>query len=164
MRTSPLLTLPGIKNGLARSLPGAAGLRCLSLLGPPLQIHSGVLLPHGAKVAERDLSQAPHARISLNLDALSAFRIESLAHQAEMLRKWEHGQAEVVALFLRVPVELLSKVRYSQEGRRLTYILHPATRTSSTRVHDLVAIRDRKSGQVHLLPEHTNYQTTELTF
>jgi hypothetical protein len=162
VRSSPLLPLPGINNGLTRALSGTVGVRRPSLLEPSRRVRSAVFLPCGAQVAAWDLSQAPHERISLELDAMSAFRVESLARQAEVLRKWEHGQAEVVALFPRVPVELLSRVRFSQEGNRLTYILHPAIRVKSTRVHDLIAIRDRKSGEVHLVPERTNYQSTEL--
>jgi hypothetical protein len=164
LRDLSLLKWPEIREGLVRVLP-----RRLRVFAPTLVPASprvtnirGGILPLESKVLSHDLRQFPYMRPSVELDALSVPRAEGLARQAESLQAWENGRAEVVAYFSRVPVELLSRVRFVQDRRQLVYYLHSARKVTKTRIHDLIAVRDRKSGDVHFVPERTSFRIATL--
>jgi hypothetical protein len=164
LRDQSLLKWPEIRDGLEPILP-----RRLRVFAPALvsalprvtNLRRGIL-PLELKVLSHDLRQFPHMRPSVALDSLSRPRTEGLARQAESLQAWENGRAEVVAYFSRVPVELLSRVRFVQDRRQLVFYLHSARKVTKTRIQDLIAVRDRKSGEVHFLPERTNFRIATL--
>jgi hypothetical protein len=100
----------------------------------------------------------PHSRRSVDLGGLGIQESERLVHEAEAVRGIEHGQGELLALFLSVPVEIVSRVRFVEETKQLLYTLMPQPGLTRTRVHDMLAVRERKTGETHLVPHRTRYR------
>jgi hypothetical protein len=166
VRENHFLPMPGVKDGFGSGLPKFARVHGPALLNrvPCVMGISGARLPEaaGVKVFARDLSPKPHVRSSLDLAALSVPLVEVLTQEAELAKHWEHGQAELLAVFPRIPVELLSRVRYFQDRKQLIYTLHGTEKVTRTRIHDLCAVRERKSGTVHLVPRRSKYEVVGL--
>lgn len=99
----------------------------------------------------------PHSRRSVDLGSLGVQESERLVHEAETVRGIEHGQGELLAVFLSVPVEVVSRVRFVEETKQLLYTLTPKPDLTRTRVHDMLAVRDRKTGETHLVAHRTRY-------
>jgi hypothetical protein len=162
-----LLRRPVAKSGMPPGLEKSARARNIPILKNAVRVIGGagflMSLESFPRVMTSDLRSHPHVRFSLDLRGISDRRLDDLCREAELVKSWEHGQAEVVAVFARIPVELLSRVQFLQERRQLVYTLHGTTKMAKTRIHDLIAVRDRKSGNIHLVPERMRYAITGLS-
>jgi len=131
----------------------------LDLLPPPPDPPASFLpLNLPVHVGTPRLTRFPHSRKSVDLSTLSVQESERLVSEGETVRGIAHGQGELLALFLSVPVEIVSRVRFVDETKQLLYTLTPRSDLTRTRVHDMIAVRDRKSGETHLVPHRTRYR------
>ena len=136
--------------------------RSAVLLDPP-QVPADALssfLPQSlpVRVGTPRFIRVPHSRRSMDLSSLGVQESERLVHEAETVRGIEHGQGELLAVFLSVPVEVISQVRFVEETKQLLYTLTQKPEMTRTRVHDMLAVRDRKTGETHLVPHRTRYR------
>jgi hypothetical protein len=127
---------------------------------PPASDASGSFLPLNLpiRIGTPRFTRFPHSRTSVDLGSLSIQESERLVHEAETVRGIAHGQGELLALFLSVPVEIVSRVRFVEEAKQLLYTLTSRPDLMRTRVHDMLAVRDRNSGETHLVPHRTRYR------
>lgn len=127
---------------------------------PPASDSSASFLPEDLPVlvGTPRFTRFPHSRSSVDLGSLSNQESEKLVHEAETVRGIAHGQGDLLALFLSVPVEIVSRVRFVEESKQLLYTLTSKPDLMRTRVHDMLAVRDRKSGETHLVPHRTRYR------
>jgi hypothetical protein len=86
----------------------------------------------------------------------------SFLREAAALRGVTPDQGELLAVFRSVPIEVVSRLSFNKESRTIVYKLtfNPALRR--TRVHDLAAVLDTASGEIHLVPHRARYRTVFL--
>jgi len=118
----------------------------------PLPIHTDTLR----------LLKAPHLRWSREPGTLNLRDSEGFLREAGRLRGIRHGNGEVLAVFTRVPIELVADYRYIKEKQLLIYTLALDKRTFTTRIHDLAAIREKTTGKTYLVADPSRYQTAVL--
>lgn len=164
LRSMPL-GRPGVRS---RPLMAArCGVRSAGLLAPA---HSGtggrrrIGLLAGPAVIDRSLrfGRMPHARRGIDLGSLGdADRLDYL-REAEVLRGVPPERGELLAVFRKVPVELVGRIRFLAESGLLLYTIARAPGLQRTRLHDLAAVRNKDSGGVHLVAHRTRYRTAFL--
>lgn len=104
----------------------------------------------------------PHSRRSVDLDALSSQERAGFLREAEQVRNVAANNGELLAIFRKVPIELVLQIRFVAEKSLLLFTVATTSGLSRTRVHDLAAVGDRESGKVHLVAHRTRYQTAFL--
>ncbi len=110
------------------------------------------------RVATPRFIRFPHSRRSVNVQDLGLQESEKLVHEAETVRGMAPGRGELLAVFPNVPIEIISRMRFMPESRQLLYTLMPKPDLSRTRVHEVIAVRDRQTGETHLVPHRTRYR------
>ncbi len=161
MRDARIFSRPLLKAG------NQPRVRSAPLLDEPAPSRNDVkwLLPAfvSVHVATQRFIRFPHSRTSADTAELGLQETERLTHEAEIVRGIDPGQAELLAVFPSVPIEIVSRVRFVPGSSRLLYTLLPKPDVTRTRVHQLVAVRDRKTGETHLVPHRTRYRMAFLT-
>ncbi len=82
--------------------------------------------------------------------------------EAERSRGVMPGDGEILAIFRRTPIELVSRMHFDERSRMLAYTLIPIHGIGRSRVHDFAALRDRSTGRTHWIPHRTRFQTAVL--
>lgn len=78
--------------------------------------------------------------------------------EAAALKDVTADRAELVAVFRRLPIEMISRLRFVASEKALLYDLAIGNaKRTRTRLHDLAAVRDRGSGEIHLIPNRTRF-------
>jgi hypothetical protein len=98
----------------------------------------------------------PHRRTSVNTDTLQDAERREFLHQAHLLKHVRSEDGEVIAVFRHVPIEVVTSLRYVTEEGAIVYSVSAEPRRSRTRVHDMAAVRDNATGEVHLIPRRTH--------
>jgi hypothetical protein len=121
-----------------------------------------ILPPRVSEVSQR-LRDLPHSRHGVPPAEFNARDQEGFLKQAEELRGLSRGIGQIVAVFRRVPVELITRVRYSEASGGLIYALASTATRTRTRVHDVAAVRDNATGKIHLVPHKTRFTEAVLS-
>jgi hypothetical protein len=101
----------------------------------------------------------PYKRTSLNVSRLPESERSSFLQEAEALKHIPADAAELLAVFRHVPIEMISRMRFMAERNIILYTLCQGGRKTQTRVHDLAAIRNTASGEIHLVPHRTRFHS-----
>ncbi len=104
----------------------------------------------------------PHLRRSVNLESLSSSISAGFLREATEIKGVQSGAGELLAVFRRVPLAMISRVCFLEERGVLLYTIPSSGEPSRTRVHDLAAVRDRRTQKTHLVAHRTRYKTAFL--
>jgi hypothetical protein len=130
----------------------------------PVQVHSGKRhLRMNARIGTvmKPISDLPQMRISVEIDNLAHSERQSFLREAEVLKRIPSERAELMAVFRHVPIEVISQLRLLAEKRVLLFTISEGARTS-TRVHDMAAVRDKASKEIYMIPHRTRYRSVSL--
>ena len=129
--------------GNLKAVPLTDGGRLL-LAMPPIQ---GQIFP---------ISVLPHRRASINIAALQDAERREFLQQAQLLKRVRSEDGEVIAVFRKVPIEMITSLRYVANADMIVYSISAEPQRSHTRVHDMAAVRDNGTGEVYLVPRRTH--------
>jgi hypothetical protein len=104
------------------------------------------------------ISGLPHMRIGLDVERLRDSERRSFLREAEILKRIPSDRAELLAVFRHVPIEMISRLRLLAEKRVILYCISEQPKRTCTRVHDMAAVRDAASGEIHLVPHRTQFR------
>jgi len=136
---------------LAPAHAGTDGRRRIGLLADPAVIDRSLRF-----------GRMPHARRGIDLGSLGDGDRLDYLREAEVLRGVPPERGELLAVFRKVPVELVGRIRFLAESGLLLYTIARTPGLQRTRLHDLAAVRNRDSGGVHLVAHRTRYRTAFL--
>ena len=108
------------------------------------------------------ISELPHTRASIQFDQLQDEERSSFLREGQILKGISCDKAELLAIFRHVPIELISRLRFLVDQRAILYSISHAHKPTQTRVHDMAAIRDGSSQEVHLVPHRAKYRSVSL--
>jgi hypothetical protein len=104
----------------------------------------------------------PHKRISLDVGEMSDAERKSFLREGEAMKRIPVNSAELLAVFLHIPIEMISRMRYLDEKKILLYTLCRGIPRTHTRVHDIAAVRDTVSAEMHLIPHRSRFRSVSL--
>ncbi|NWG12074.1 MAG: hypothetical protein HXY20_00895 [Acidobacteria bacterium] len=102
-------------------------------------------------------------RRGLRHSQIDAAEAEDYLLEAERSRGATLGCCEIVAIFRRVPVELISRMSFDEPSRILAYTVVSIQGFAGSRIHDLAAVRDKVTRRIHWIPHRTRFQTAALS-
>ena len=105
----------------------------------------------------------PHARESVRIETITAAERGSFLREAEALKGIRADRAELLVVFRHIPIEFISRMRFIAEKRVLLYSIDTQCCLTNTRVHDMAAVLDLESQEVHLIPHHTQFRGVSLS-
>ncbi len=108
------------------------------------------------------IAAMPHAGHSSDLEEMKAAERESFLREAAAIKGVSPGGGELLAIFRNVPIEVVSRLSYSKENRTIFYYLSLGPAVRRTRVHDIAAVLDKATEEIHLVPHRTRYRTVFL--
>ncbi len=108
------------------------------------------------------MSELPLARTSVRMEALPDAERSGFLREAEALKGIPCDRAELLAVFRHVPIEVISRLRFLEEKKAILYSVSRETKVSRTRLHDMGAIRDVSSREIHLVPHRTRFRLAVL--
>ncbi len=108
------------------------------------------------------MAELPHMRASVRIESMPDSERKAFLREAEALKGIQADHAELLAVFRRVPIEVISRLRFVAEKRTILYSISRAAQLSRTRVHDLAAVLDGDSKEIHLVPHRTQYRSVSL--
>lgn len=114
-------------------------------------------------VSKYEISKLPHTIRGVGVETLKDSECKSFLREAEALKGIPAESAELLAVFRHVPIEVISRLRFIEEGNVISYGISPAPRPTSTRVHDMAAVRDEVSGEIYLIPHRTRFRAVSLS-
>jgi hypothetical protein len=99
---------------------------------------------------------------SMDTEMLSMSVCDGYLREAVILKGVPEGQGELLAVFRKVPIELVTRMRFIEGKRMILFTLALPRTLRRTRLHDLAAVRDLSTKEVHLVAHRTRYQTVFL--
>jgi hypothetical protein len=117
----------------------------------------------GVKSAVEKFSRFPHIRRSVEANEISRREVDEFLNEAEVLKGIKRENAELMAIFRFVPVEIVSKIRFIENKRTILFTLRSDTKPQRTRVHDLAVVRDRSTTLSHFVPHRTKFRSVMLS-
>jgi hypothetical protein len=112
--------------------------------------------------ATSTIARMPQIRSGEDPALLSLSECENCLREAEATRGIPADDAELLAVFRRIPVEGVTRIRFLESSRLLFFVFGADRKLRRTRVHDVMAVRSVSTGQVHLVTHRTRYQTAVL--
>ena len=112
--------------------------------------------------ATREILAVPQAGSSVDLREVKESERAGFLHEAEVLKGIHIGSGELLAIFRNVPIELVSRMSFDGERRAIHFNVALSPSLRRTRVHDLAAVRDISTGEIHLVPHRVQYRTVFL--
>lgn len=146
-----------------------------SLSGPGSPAHRGAVSgpesPDGRcpsfQVAVHDatfrIARLAHRRKGLPPSRIGQMEIDSHLNEARAAKGVPRENARLVAVFRKIPVELISRMRFDEIRRLLLFRLVSCEGLSSTRVYDMAAVRDLLTRKLHLIPNRARYREVSLS-
>jgi hypothetical protein len=133
--------------------------------GSALSAGDGVLAAAMPKVLDgtTTLSRFPHTRKGLVPSQIGEAETESHLNEARATKGVVPENASLVAVFRRIPVELISRVRFDEGRGLLVFRLVSCRGRRLTRVYDVAAIRDASTGELHLVSHRTRNRAVVLS-
>ena len=104
------------------------------------------------------VTKYPHCRKSVDISALPVAVRDGFLREAEVLKGIDIDNCELLAVFRRVPIELISQLRFLSETRMILYTISSRPVRTRTRVHDLAVICDMSKQEIHFVPHRTQYR------
>lgn len=104
----------------------------------------------------------PHSRQSLAVKALAESERQSFLREAEAVKGIPSQWLVLIAVFRNVPIEIISRLRFVEDGRCIYYSIAPHAGLTSTRVHDMAAVRDLRNGEIHLVAHRARFRIVML--
>jgi hypothetical protein len=150
---------------LSTSVPGGSVHTEQLLPSRPAEVKDGdrlFALNSAVGILPSQISQLPHMRRSLNVGALQDSERRSYLHEAEALKGVPAHQAELLAVFRHVPIEMISRLRFLADKRVILYSICSAPKRTQTRVHDLAAVRNAASQEIYLIPHRARFRSVPL--
>jgi hypothetical protein len=111
---------------------------------------------------ESHIENMPHLQASLDVDALRDSERNGFLREATILKGVPADRAELLAVFRHVPIEMISRLRFLAETKTIVYSISGGPSRTHTRVHDLAAVRDTASRDIHLIPHRTKFRQVSL--
>jgi hypothetical protein len=108
------------------------------------------------------MSELPLAQKTVKVQELPDSERSGFLHEAEVLKGIPADQAELLAVFRHVPIEVISRLRFLEERKAILYSLARETQLTKTRVHDMAAVRDQRSREIHLVPHRSRFKSVAL--
>jgi hypothetical protein len=108
------------------------------------------------------IRRMPQIRSAVERDSLTLQECESFLREAEAGRGIPAGRGELLAVFRRIPVEEVSKIRFVEAKGLLFFTCEQDRKSRQTRVHDVAAIRNGATAQTHLVAHRMRFQTVAL--
>jgi len=148
---------PDVLKGAVRSVDSFAQ-------APPKITDGKPLLMGEAQIGKRvpRIELLPHRRASVNVGRLPESERMSFLREAEALKGLSADRAELLAVFRHIPIEMVSQMRFFSGNKVILYTLLRGLRRTTTRVHDMAAVRDAASQDVHLVPHRTKCRVVTL--
>jgi hypothetical protein len=109
------------------------------------------------------ISRFPHTRKGLAPRQIGEGEIESHLNEARAAKGIAPGKASLIAVFRRIPVEIITHVRFEESRRLLLFRLVSCEGRRHTRIYDVAAIRDVSTGKLHLVSHRTRNRTVVLS-
>ena len=140
---------------LPRSRPGGPGrsLRDVTFSKPMPPVLDGT----------NRISRLPQRRRGLIPRQIGGGEVESHLNELQAAKGVIPENAVLVAVFRRIPVELISHMRFDQSRRLLLFKLVPCRGRRVTRIYDVAAVKDLSTGNLHLIPHRTRNRTVLLS-
>jgi len=131
---------------------------------PPQMRDGGRFLIQDPSVHQRTskMAELPLARTSVRIEELQDSERSGFLQEAEALRGIPQDRAELLAVFRRVPIEVISRLRFLEEKKAIVYSITRELNRTRTRVHDMGAIRDGVSGEIYLVPHRARFRFASL--
>ncbi len=163
IRQGHLMTMPG-----ARSTAVALGPVMVHALESfrdrPTEIMDGnrLLISPLAVHTFQKISKLIYRRRSIDLQSLNETEQWSFLQEAEALKHIPADRAELLGVFRSVPIEMISRLQFVSSRNEIVYGLVSTPGRSTTRVHDMAAVRDTGTREVHLVPHRTRVRSVNL--
>lgn len=132
-------------------------------LRPPRTGGSGTLIPRIPSI----MSMMPLAydlpirQTSIDIESLPDSEKRTYLLEAEQRRGYPADECELIAIFKRVPVEMISKLHFIDDEKAIVYNISGGLDRSRTRIYEVMVVRD-SSKQVHLVPHGTRNRAVGL--
>jgi hypothetical protein len=114
------------------------------------------------RILTTQISELPHARTGIRIEDLQDSEREGFLHEARMLKNIRQDCAELLAVFRHVPIEVISRLRFIADKKKILYSISNGTRPTQTRIHDMAAILDTTSGEIHMVPHRAQFRLVSL--
>ncbi len=111
----------------------------------------------GNRILISKILDMPHVRSSMDINLLPDSVYASFLREAEFIKKLPSARCELQAVFRNVPIELISQLQFLAEKNVIVYKISESFRTR-TRIHDMAAVRDTGSQEIHLVPHRTRFR------
>jgi hypothetical protein len=108
------------------------------------------------------MAELPHSRTSLRIEELRDSERKGFLREAEVIKGVPSDRAVLLAVFRHVPIEVVSRLRFLAEKKTIVYSISHEVKPTRTRVHDLAAVLDIASKEIHLVPHRTQFQSVSL--
>jgi hypothetical protein len=102
------------------------------------------------------IAAIPHRRASMDIGRLQDSERREFLNEAQILKGIRFENAEVIAVFRHVPIEMITRLRYLENQQAIVYSVSGGPRRTRTRVHDMAVVRDKAKGEIHLIPRRTH--------
>jgi hypothetical protein len=144
---NPVLRAPVVKEGA---------------LVPPATVvaqESVISAAIGHKIMISQIIDLPHFRKSADIKRMAEAEYQSFIREAEILKSIPAERGELLAVFRHVPIEMISQLRFVADRNAIEYSVSMNSQRTQTRVHDMAAVRNVVSGEIHLFAHRTSYRT-----
>jgi hypothetical protein len=108
------------------------------------------------------MAELSHSLTSVRIEELQESERKGFLREAEVLKGIPSDRAELLAVFRHVPIEVVSRLRFLAEKKTIVYSISNEVKPTRTRVHDLAAVLDITSKEIHLVPHRTQFQSVSL--
>jgi hypothetical protein len=136
---------------------------CFNELGPARSCSEWLTLSRTTvRTGTTRITELPQASRTVDLSEMREAEREGFLREAAALKGVLPGRGELLAVFRNVPIEVVSRLSFSKESRTIRYSVTLPPSLRRTRVHDLAAVRDMSSEEIHLVPHRTRYRTVFL--
>ncbi len=111
--------------------------------------------------ATERIVRMPQMRVAAPREALTLRDCEGYLREAEVLKGVPVDSGELLAVFRRVPVEGVARLRFVASERLLLFTMAAGRCGGVWHLHDVAAVRDA-NGATHLVAHRTRFQTAVL--
>jgi len=158
-----LILTPGLRSS-AVALGPVAVRAFESFRDRPAEVRDGnrLLLAALPVFAYPKISRFVHRRKSIDLAVLKDAERMSFLQEAAALKHLQAESVELLGVFRSVPIEMISRLRFVSTRNEIVYSLVAMPERTVTRVHDIAAVRDTASREIHLVPHRTRSRAVML--
>ena len=130
----------------------------------PLVGGNGTLIPCRSPILSmlHTISALPIRRHGIDASGLSESEYDECRREAEQAKGIPMDRCVLLALFRNIPIEMVSRLHFSDGKKEIVYSLSGRQNKSRTRVYDLIAIRDVSGSEVHLIPHRVRNRIVSL--